>query len=70
MNNAEKTRERHQLAFKVTRILNKLEICVSKLRTGFLDNNDFCETKKTIKRLQMEIAEVDTDIVENLDKEA
>lgn len=64
----EKLKEEHRLAFRVTGILNTLEKCVSNLKNGFLNTNDFEETKKTISRLHLETLQIDSDIEEMLDK--
>lgn len=61
-------REKHLLAFRAITILNALEILVSKLRDGFIDDRDFSETEATMKRLEKELLEIDIDIAENLDK--
>lgn len=60
--------EKHRLAFRAITILNSLEVCVSKLRNGFLNDRDFVETQTTMTRLKKEILEIDCDITENLDK--
>lgn len=68
MNEQEKSREEHRLAFKAIGILNTLEKCVSNLKNGFLNTNDFEETRKTINRLHIETLQIDSDIEEMLDK--
>ncbi len=60
--------EKHRLAFLLMGILNATEKCVSALRNGFVDQVDFNETKKTINRLRKELHEIDTDLVNKLDK--
>lgn len=68
MADKERLKEEHRLAFRVVGTLNALEKCVSNLKNGFLNTNDFEETKKTIRRLHIEILQIDSDIEEGLDK--
>jgi len=68
MNEYEKSLQEHRLAFKIVGILNTLEKCASNLKNGFLNTNDFEETKKTINRLHIEMLQVDSEIEEMLDK--
>lgn len=58
--------EQCRLAFQLKGIINRAEICVSKLRNGFLDDNDYNEMCKTIGRLDREILEVNVQIVNGL----
>jgi hypothetical protein len=68
MNEHEKLKEECRLVFRTIGILNTLEKCVSNLKNGFLNTNDFEETRKTINRLHLEILQVDSDTREMLDK--
>ena len=67
MSRTEKLQLMHRLAFQLIGIVNTCEICTSKLRNNFLDDNDYKETKKTICRLQAEILELDRWVVNSLD---
>ena len=68
MTDSERLKEEHRLAFRAVGILNTLEKCVSNLKNGFLNTSDFEETKKTIRRLHIEVLQIDSDIEERLDK--
>jgi len=63
----DKLQETHRLVFLAKATLNGLEICVSKLRTGFLDDKDYQETKATLTRLDSEIKQLAVDTENGLD---
>jgi len=54
--------EKYRLTFLLKETLNRLEKTVSKLKNGFLDDNDFMETKKTINRLHIETNQICNEI--------
>ena len=72
INKEELNRERGRLVYSAMRILNVLEECVSKLRTGFVDSNDYYETEKTMKRLESELLNINVNLsdLENGKKES
>ncbi len=57
-----KQQEISRLALLLSGIINRCEIITSKLRDGFLDETDYAETEKTIKRLGKELSELESDI--------
>ena len=58
--------EIRRLASLLLQVINNAEICVSKLRNGFIEQIDTYETRKTIERLQVEILQIDIDADEAL----
>ena len=60
--------EQHRLAFMLLGVVNRCEICLSKIKEGFTTKQEAKEVEHAICRLQTEIMEVDNDIVDELDK--
>ena len=52
--------EIRRLASLLLEFVNTAEICLSKLRDGFVEKTDVSETAKTIKRLHSEILQLDS----------
>ncbi len=67
MNDIHRLQEVNRLTFKAKGVLRTLEKCVSKLRSGFLNDHDLYETKKTINRLDCEIRQINLDIEDKLE---
>jgi hypothetical protein len=64
----DKLLEKHRLASLLLEVVNKCEICASKLKNGFVNLQDYHRTAKTIERLQNEIKGIDLGVIENLDE--
>lgn len=62
----EKT-ELFRLTSLLKQCINKAEICTSRLRNGFLDDADFRDAERTVKRLDTELGEIQIEIEEKLD---
>ena len=66
MTEPERLQEQHRLAHLLKGVVRGAEKCMTPLREGFINSNDYDETRKTIERLDVEIKKVHLDIENNL----
>jgi len=67
MTNQEDLQDRYRLVTLLLGIVNRCEVCTSKLKNGFVNLKDYCETEKMIERLDAEIRTVGSEIADKLE---
>lgn len=59
-------RERCRLVFEANEILHELDKCISNVKNGFAEINEYYEAKKTIGRLNGEVKVLHAELAEKL----